>query len=363
MNDVNEELKVRETTTQSDPGAASIAEDVQVTPRPPVLEVKDLTTYYPINRGLAGRLLGHEAKTVHAVDGVSLRVDAGEFVALVGESGCGKTSTVMTILGATKATSGSVRVKGEEIVGRTPREMLSVYRQLQMIYQDPYGSLDPRFRVSDTVEEPLLVHGVGATKQERRSLVLAALESAGLSPADLYIDRFPHELSGGQRQRVAIATALILEPSLLLADEPVSMLDVSVRASVLNLLDELRRTRDMAIVMVTHDLSTAGHFADRIVVMYLGRIVEEGPAKEVLANPQHPYTKALISVVPKPDPRDRSTPQTLSGETPNPVDIPAGCRFHPRCPIAREECAKSDPRLRLSVKVRIESHRVACHLA
>ncbi|MHB1087319.1 MAG: ABC transporter ATP-binding protein [Acidimicrobiales bacterium] len=363
MNDSSEELDVRDDVTATGAHNLSTIAGAEVTPRVPVLDVRELTTYYPINRGLAGRLLRHEAKTVHAVDGVSLRVEAGEFVALVGESGCGKTSTVMTILGATKATSGSVRVNGEETIGRTPRQMLPVYRQLQMIYQDPYGSLDPRFRVSDTVEEPLLVHGVGASKQERRTLVLAALESAGLSPADLYIDRFPHELSGGQRQRVAIATALILEPSLLLADEPVSMLDVSVRASVLNLLDELRRTRNMAIVMVTHDLSTAGHFADRIVVMYLGRIVEEGPAREVLANPQHPYTRALISVVPKPDPRDRSTPQTLSGETPNPVDIPVGCRFHPRCPLAQEECTQADPRLRLPVSVRIESHRVACHLA
>ena len=363
MSDSRGALGVHDDSTMNESAGAPVVSGGEATPRPPVLVVSDLTTYYPINRGLAGRLLRQEAKTVHAVDGVSIQVDAGEFVALVGESDCGKTSTVMTILGATKATSGSVRVNGEETIGRTPREMLPVYRQMQMIYQDPYGSLDPRFRVSDTVEEPLLVHGVGASKNERREMVLAALESAGLSPADLYIDRFPHELSGGQRQRVAIATALILEPRLLLADEPVSMLDVSVRASVLNLLDELRRTRDMAIVMVTHDLSTAGHFADRIVVMYMGRIVEEGPAKEVLSNPQHPYTKALISVVPKPDPRDRSTPLTLSGETPNPVDIPVGCRFQPRCPLASEECTKSDPRLRLSVGVRIESHRVACHLA
>jgi oligopeptide/dipeptide ABC transporter ATP-binding protein len=364
INSPREELETRTSdTNEIIENGPSIKVTHDLTARPALLELAELTTHYPINRGLVGRLMRQEVKTVHAVDGVSLRVEAGEFVALVGESGCGKTSTVMTILGATKATSGSVRVNGEEILGRSSRAMLPVYRQLQMIYQDPYGSLDPRFRVSDTVEEPLLVHGVGSSKQERRQMVLAALESAGLSPADLYIDRFPHELSGGQRQRVAIATALILEPKLLLADEPVSMLDVSVRASVLNLLDDLRRTREMAIVMVTHDLSTAGHFADRIVVMYLGRIVEEGPAKEVLSNPQHPYTKALISVVPKPDPRDRSKPLTLSGETPNPVDIPEGCRFHPRCPIARDECKQADPRLRLSVSVRVESHRVACHLA
>ena len=194
-------------------------------------------------------------------------------------------------------------------------------------------------------------------------MVLDALESAGLSPAELYVDRFPHELSGGQRQRVAIAAALILHPTLLLADEPVSMLDVSVRASVLNLLDELRRERDMAVVLVTHDLSTAGHFADRIIVMYLGRIVEEGPAKEVLHNPQHPYTRALLSVVPKPDPRERSVPQTLSGETPNPIDIPSGCRFHPRCPMAEDGCKTNDPSLRRPIAMTAEGHYVACLLA
>ena len=204
-----------------------------------------------------------------------------------------------------------------------------------MIYQDPYESLDPRFTVRDTVEEPLLVHRhrprQGASARPRYS---DALERAGLTPPELFIDRFPHELSGGQRQRVAIAASLVLDPKLLVADEPVSMLDVSVRAGILSLLDGLRKD-GMGILMITHDLSTAAHFADRIAVMYLGRIVEEGPAREVVRNPQHPYTRALITVVPKRDPREQTTPQILTGETPNPIHVPSGCRFHPRCPDRR----------------------------
>ncbi len=209
----------------------------------------------------------------------------------------------------------------------------------------------------------MLVHGIGGSRAERRQLVIDALDRAGLPPAELYLDRYPHELSGGQRQRVTIAAALVLSPDLLLADEPVSMLDVSVRAGVLSLLDGLRRDGDMGILMITHDLSTAAHFADRIAVMYLGRIVEQGPAREVVRNPQHPYTKALLSVVPKPDPRQRSTPQILQGETPDPVDVPTGCRFHPRCPIAVARCSAEDPPLRQPAGATAASHQAACLLA
>ena len=326
----------------------------------PLLEVENLTTLYPVRRGLADRVARQPRLWVHAVDGVSFTLARGEMLALVGESGCGKTTTAQTILGMVAPASGTVRLNGTDIAGMPERQMRPLRRQLQMIYQDPYESLDPRFRVETTVGEPLLVHGIGRSPSERRELIVAALERAGLSPAQAFLARYPHELSGGQRQRVAIAASLVLGPGLLLADEPVSMLDVSVRAGVLALLDRLRRDGRMSILMITHDLSTAAHFADRIAVMYLGRIVEHGPARQVVRHPQHPYTKALLSVVPARDPRVHSAPQLLTGETPNPVDVPTGCRFHPRCPVAVERCSALDPELRV---VGSPSHEVACLLA
>jgi len=326
----------------------------------PLLEVENLTTLYPVRRGLADRVARQPRLWVRAVDGVSFTIARGEMLALVGESGCGKTTTAQTILGMVAPTSGTVKLNGTDIAGLPERQMRPLRRQLQMIYQDPYESLDPRFRVETTVGEPMLVHGIGGSQAERRELIVAALERAGLSPAEAFLARYPHELSGGQRQRVAIAASLVLGPDLLLADEPVSMLDVSVRAGVLTLLDRLRRDGRMGILMITHDLSTAAHFADRIAVMYLGRIVEHGPARQVVRHPQHPYTKALLSVVPARDPRVRSAPQLLTGETPNPVDVPTGCRFHPRCPVAVERCSALDPELRVVSSV---SHEVACLLA
>src|SRR5690242_16324636 len=294
----------------------------------PLLEVEDLVTQYPVRRGLTERLSGQRRLWVHAVDGVSFSLARGEMLALVGESGCGKTTTAHATLRLVDAAAGSIRFDGTDVTRLGPRALRPLRRRMQLIWQDPYESLDPRFRVGTTVEEPLLVHRVAGSRAERRQRVVEALERAGLTPAELYIDRFPHELSGGQRQRVAIAASLVLEPELLVADEPVSMLDVSVRAGILGLLDDLRRS-GLGIVMITHDLSTAVHYADRIAVMYLGKIVEEGPAREVVANPRHPYTRALVSVVPRPDPRQAQRPQLLTGETPNAVRIPSGCRFHP----------------------------------
>ena len=340
----------------------SAAEAGAVAANGSLLEVEGLVTRYPVPRGLLGTLRRQEQEHVHAVEGVDFSVGPGEMLALVGESGCGKTTTAQTVMRMVDADAGRIMFRGQDISRLSHRQLRPLRREMQIIYQDPYESLDPRYRVRDTVAEPLLIHGIGGKAAERDALVVQALVQAGLQPPELYLDRFPHELSGGQRQRVAIAAAMVLKPKLLLADEPVSMLDVSVRAGILRLLDELRRD-GLAIVMITHDLSTAAHFADRIAVMYLGRIVEEGPAKDVVRNPLHPYTKALISVVPKRDPRDSTEPQILKGETPNPVHIPSGCRFHPRCPIAQEECRSIDPELRRPDSATSPEHRAACILA
>jgi oligopeptide/dipeptide ABC transporter ATP-binding protein len=312
---------------------------------PPLLEVENLVTHFPVPRGIVGAMSGRPKRTVRAVDGVSFIVREGEMLALVGESGSGKTTTAQTILRLVKPEAGTVRFEGEDISAVSGRRLRALRHRVQLIFQDPYESLDPRFRVRATIEEPLLVHGEGGRRAEREERVRDALTRAGLTPPELYLDRYPHELSGGQRQRVAIAASLVLDPKLLVADEPVSMLDVSIRAGILALLDDLRRG-GLAILMITHDLSTVAHFADRIAVMYLGRIVEEGPAREVIADPRHPYTKALVSVVPRRDPRAAADAQILRGETPNPVAIPPGCRFHPRCPIAIPECQTVDPELR-----------------
>jgi oligopeptide/dipeptide ABC transporter ATP-binding protein len=323
-----------------------------------LLEVDDLVVRYPIPRGILGTLQRRPKALVHAVEGVSFALHQGEMLALVGESGCGKTTTAQSVLRLLEPDGGVIRYRGEDISRTPPRKLRELRRRLQIIYQDPYESLDPRFRVQATVEEPLVIHGLGS-KAERQTEVLRALKQAGLDPPDLFADRYPHELSGGQRQRVAIAASLVLNPDVLVADEPVSMLDVSVRAGVLAILSELRKS-GLAILMITHDLSTAAHFADRIAVMYLGRIVEEGPARQIIDNPQHPYTRALLSVVPKRDPRERTTPQILRGETPNAVRIPSGCRFHPRCPMAIPDCKEIDPELHRPAAGRDPGHRAAC---
>jgi peptide/nickel transport system ATP-binding protein len=326
--------------------------------REKLLEVEDLVMRYPVPRGVIGGLTGRPKLQVHAVDGVSFSVGAGEMVALVGESGCGKTSTAQTVIRMLEPQRGRIRFGGTDITHLSTRRMRALRREIQIIYQDPYESLDPRFRVRETVEEPLIIHGIGGGSDERSRTVMEGLERAGLDPPELYLDRYPHELSGGQRQRVAIAASLVLGPKLLIADEPVSMLDVSVRAGILELLAGLRRS-GLGILMITHDLSTAVHYADRIAVMYLGRIVETGPAKEIVRRPRHPYTRALISVVPGRDPETRSEPELLKGEIPDPTAIPSGCRFHTRCPLVIEECVSIDPHLRPTGTA---GHEAACIL-
>jgi len=310
-----------------------------------LLEVEDLAVQYPVARGIVGTVARKPKQVVRAVDGVSFSLARGELLALVGESGCGKTTTAQTVLRLVEPMRGRIAFDGGEITKLGQRDLRSLRRRMQIVYQDPYESLDPRLTVRAAVEEPLRIHRVGGSKAQRDERVRDALGRVELTPQELFLDRYPHELSGGQRQRVAIAAAIVLDPDLLVADEPVSMLDVSVRAGVLSLLDRLREG-GLGVLMITHDLSTAARFADRIAVMYLGRIVEEGPAAEVVGNPQHPYTKALLSVVPRRDPRDRTRPQILQGEAPDAVRIPQGCRFHPRCPVALPECRDVDPDLR-----------------
>ena len=304
------------------------------------LEVYDLKKYFQ-----AGRqgIFGGKPHYVHAVDGLDLILKRGEVVALVGESGCGKSTLALTLMGLEKPTEGRIIFEGGEITYADYHAQKQLRQRIQMIFQDPYESLNPTQTIEEIVAEPLIVHRLERNARARQARVVKALEDAGLKPADVYLHRFPHELSGGQRQRVVIAGALVLEPHLLLADEPVSMLDVSIRAEILNLLADLRKTRQISIIFITHDLGTVGYIADRIAVMYLGRIVEIGKTKDVLKIPRHPYTKALLSVIPVPNPRLRRERVILQGETPNPIDLPSGCRFHPRCPIVEECCKQEEP--------------------
>ena len=297
---------------------------------------------FPRRRRVTDVIRRRPRPLVRAVDGVSLTVAPGEMVALVGESGSGKTSTANAIVGNAALIGGNITIAGHAVAEMDKKSRRQSYRQVQLVYQDPYESLDPRKRVRAIVDEPLRVNRIGRGRDERRQLTAEALTQVGLDPPELFVDRYPHELSGGQRQRVAIAAALVMKPMIIIADEPVSMLDVSIRAEVLQVFDNLRRTLSVTVVMITHDLSTAAHYADRIAVMYLGRIVELGPAQQIVRSPRHPYTRALIAAVPGTIPQD-ARPAALAGEIPDSSAVPTGCRFHPRCPIALAECASHDP--------------------
>ena len=318
----------------------------------PLLEVTDLVKHFPVKSGV---LVDREVARVRAVDGVSLALAEGRTLGLVGESGCGKSTLCRTILQLVAPTSGSVRFLGRELVGLSQRQLRPLRREIQMIFQDPFASLNPRKRVGQIIGEPMRMHGI-AEGRALKSRVGDLLERVGLQGE--HYNRFPHEFSGGQRQRLGIARALGLRPRLIIADEPVSALDVSVQAQIINLLEDLQREFGMAYLFVAHDLGVVRHVSDRVAVMYLGRIVEEARSDILYARPQHPYTAALLSAVPIPDPsenrRRRRTP--LTGDVPSPIDPPDGCRFHTRCATATEICRSAEPAL-----TGRSDHRVACH--
>jgi oligopeptide transport system ATP-binding protein len=306
-----------------------------------LLEVSDLEMHFPIKSGI---LVDREIGRVRAVDGVSFTVQEGETLGLVGESGCGKSTLCRSVLQLLRPTSGSVRFDGREIVGLGRRELQPLRRDMQMIFQDPYAPLNPRHRVGEIVGEPLKLHGLASGEELKRN-VQELLERVGLGPE--HYNRYPHEFSGGQRQRIGIARALALRPRLIIADEPVSALDVSIQAQIVNLLEDLQDDFKLTYIVVAHDLGVIRQVSDRIAVMYLGKIVELGPADDVYTNPIHPYTLSLLSALPIPDPKANASrePLMLEGDLPSPADPPAACRFHTRCPYATEICSEVEPEL------------------
>lgn len=317
-----------------------------------LLEVKNLKKYFPVKAGIFKRTVAH----VKAVDDISFAVKEGETLGLVGESGCGKSTTGRTILRLLEATAGEVLFEGKNVMELDKKQMRAIRRDMQIIFQDPYASLNPRMTVADIVGEPLDIHNLAKNKKERNEKVQKILENVGLGAE--YMHRYPHEFSGGQRQRIGVARALAVDPKLIIADEPVSALDVSVQAQVVNLLQDLQREYGLTYVFIAHDLSVVKHISDRVAVMYLGKIVELTDKYDLYNNPKHPYTQSLLSAIPEADPKKKKDRIILEGDVPSPVDPPSGCRFHPRCPKAFEPCSVKEPEF----KEYEDGHFAACHL-
>jgi len=336
--------------TQGQPSQSPLPCATPVVPQP-LVQVRDLRTWFPIKRGVFSRTVGH----VKAVDGVSFDVYPGKTLGLVGESGCGKTTVGRTMLRLIPKTSGEVLYRGQDFYQYQGQELRRLRRQMQIIFQDPVSSLNPRMTVGNIIGEPLQVHGI-ARGQARRDMVASLLQRVGLDPT--YASRYPHEFSGGQRQRVGIARALALSPDFIVCDEPVSALDVSIQSQILNLLDDLQSERKIAFLFIAHNLAVIEHFSDDVAVMYLGRIVEKASAKELYANPKHPYTLSLLSAAPSPDPRPTKRRIVLAGEVPSPSNPPCGCHFHPRCPLTREAAAAANAADTVTIQSGDETARV-----
>ncbi len=323
-----------------------------------ILETRNLKKWFTVRAGFLASLVSKKSDSyIRAVDGVDLEIKQGEIFAIAGESGCGKTTIARLIMRLETLTDGEIWFEGEKISVLNESKFKEYRRRIQMIFQDPYGSLSNNMTIGEIVAEPLKIHNVYTSLSEVEERVLAALEDVGLRPAEEFATRIPHELSGGQRQRVAVAAALVLDPVLLIADEPVSMLDVSMRGQILQLLLELRKKKGITLVLITHNLAVARQMADRIAIAYLGRVVETGVTKDIIDNPSHPYTKALVSVVPVPETGVQRERLLLTGEIPSPIDIPTGCRFHTRCPFAKDKCSMEEPEL----KEMPDGRQVACH--